>query len=340
MAGLDCSKIKTGFINQECGKPAIAGTAARVILISYSDVDKPKSVVSDNVISSLILKAGATGYEVDSLPNATVGSDTINAGTYLKTHQHNVVVRIFKKSEAAKKFVNGLTNARVIAIVENNDTGNKGDTKYEVYGWDSGLELTEIAVTTEMTDGVAYQVTLANGTIAQEGSLPMSLFITDEATTDLMVDGLLTGGTNEATTDLMVDGLLAGGTECTAPAILQFVNVKNGSKTVLGEVDITLVRDNCGEFSQVSMPTAPSSPNVSVAFPGSGLPANYIFVDETTGAAANPPKLAYPAHDDLGGVQTTEAKWGDKVQDGDFFKSFFGGKYVIVLVTYVGPPKS
>lgn len=194
MAGLDCSKIKTGFTNRVCGKPAIAGTAARVILISYSDADKSKSVVTDNVISSLVLKAGATGYEVDSLPNATVGSDTINAGTYLKTHQHNVVVRIFKKSEAAKKFVNGLTNARVIAIVENNDTGDSGDTKYEVYGWDSGLELTEITVTTEMTDGVAYQVTLANGTIAQEGSLPMSLFDTDEATTDLMVDGLLTAG--------------------------------------------------------------------------------------------------------------------------------------------------
>ena len=31
-----------------------------------------------------------------------------------------------------------------------------------MYGWDSGLELTEITVTTEMTDGVAYQVTLAH----------------------------------------------------------------------------------------------------------------------------------------------------------------------------------
>ena len=52
----------------------------------------------------------------------------------------------------------------------------------------------QITVTTEMTDGVAYQVTLANGTIAQESSLPMSLFDSDEATTDLMVDGLLTKG--------------------------------------------------------------------------------------------------------------------------------------------------
>lgn len=316
MAGLDCSKIKTGFTNQVCGKPAIAGTTARVILLSYSDVDKSKSVVTDNVISSLILKAGATGYEVDSLPNATVGSDTINAGTYLKTHQHNVVVRIFKKSEAAKKFVNGLTNARVIAIVENNDTGDNGDTKYEVYGWDSGLELTEITVTTEMTDGVAYQVTLANGTIAQEGSLPMSLFNTDEKTTDLMVEGLLAGGS----------------TGCTVKGLIQFLN--STDESVGNMVPITLTRDSCQTITKVNMPAAPTSPNPAVAFPGSGLPANYIFTDNL-GAAANPPKLYYtnntPAH--------TETQWGGKVDDAKIQKTYVNGEYVIILDTYVGAPK-
>lgn len=317
MAGLDCSKIKTGFINQVCGKPAIAGTTARVILLSYSDVDKSKSVVTDNVISSLILKAGATGYEVDSLPNATVGSDTINAGTYLKTHQHNVVVRIFKKSEAAKKFVNGLTNARVIAIVENNDTGDNGDTKYEVYGWDSGLELTEITVTTEMTDGVAYQVTLANGTIAQEGSLPMSLFNTDEATTDLMVDGLL-----------------AGGTEGTVQAILRFYP-SEGQSRIGNDVPLTLQRSSCTSVSgTVTMPPAPTSTKPAEAFPGSGLPANYVFLSDTGQTAANTPVLQYTK-----GSAGTATTWGASVADTDIRKDYVNGEYVIILTTYAGVPK-
>lgn len=317
MAGLDCSKIKTGFINQVCGKPAIAGTTARVILLSYSDVDKPKSVVTDNVISSLILKAGATGYEVDSLPNATVGSDTINAGTYLKTHQHNVVVRIFKKSEAAKKFVNGLTNARVIAIVENNDTGDNGDTKYEVYGWDSGLELTEITVTTEMTDGVAYQVTLANGTIAQEGSLPMSLFNTDEKTTDLMVDGLL-----------------AGGTGCTVPAILRFYPLEGQAK-IGNDVPLTLQRSSCTSVSgKVTMPPTPTSTKPAEAFPGCGLPSNYVFLNAAGQAAANPPVLQYTK-----GSAGTTANWGASIADTDIRKDYVNGEYVIILTTYAGTPK-
>lgn len=317
MAGLDCSKIKTGFINQVCGKPAIAGTTARVILLSYSDVDKSKSVVTDNVISSLILKAGATGYEVDSLPNATVGSDTINAGTYLKTHQHNVVVRIFKKSEAAKKFVNGLTNARVIAIVENNDTGDNGDTKYEVYGWDSGLELTEITVTTEMTDGVAYQVTLANGTIAQEGSLPMSLFNTDEKTTDLMVDGLL-----------------AGGTECTVPAILRFYPAEGQAK-IGNDVPLTLQRSSCTSVSgTVTMPPAPTSTKPAEAFPGCGLPSNYVFLNDVGQAAANPPVLQYTK-----GSAGTATTWGASIVDTDIRKDYVNGEYVVILMTYAGVPK-
>lgn len=317
MAGLDCSKIKTGFINQVCGKPAIAGTTARVILLSYSEVDKPKSVVTDNVISSLILKAGATGYEVDSLPNATVGSDTINAGTYLKTHQHNVVVRIFKKSEAAKKFVNGLTNARVIAIVENNDTGDNGDTKYEVYGWDSGLELTEITVTTEMTDGVAYQVTLANGTIAQEGSLPMSLFNTDEATTDLMVDGLL-----------------AGGTERPVQAILRFYP-SEGQAKIGNDVPLTLQRSSGTSVSgTVTMPPAPTSTKPAEAFPGAGLPANYVFLNAVGQAAANPPVLQYTK-----GSAGTATTWGASIADTDIRKDYVNGEYVIILTTYAGAPK-
>lgn len=318
MAGLDCSKIKTGFTNQACGKPAIAGTTARVILLSYSDVDKSKSVVTNNVISSLILKAGATGYEVDSLPNATVGSDTINAGTYLKTHQHNVVVRIFKKSEAAKKFVNGLTNARVIAIVENNDTGDSGDTKYEVYGWDSGLELTEITVTTEMTDGVAYQVTLASGTIAQEGSLPMSLFNKDEETTDLMVDGLMVGGTSR-----------------TVPAILRFYSLEGQAK-IGNDVPLTLQRSSDTSVSgTVTMPPAPTSTKPAEAFPGCGLPSNYVFLNDTGKTAANPPALRYTK-----GSAGTATTWGASVADIDIRKDYVNGEYVVILTTYAGTPKS
>lgn len=170
---------------------AIPGTAARVILMSYSDIDKSKSTVTDNVISAITLKAGAKAYEVDSLPNASVGSDSINVGTYAKTHVHNLIVRLFQKSEAAKKFVNGMTNALVVAIVENNERGEDGEVKYEVYGWDSGLEISELTTGTDMADNVVYQLTLASGSTAMENSLPKSFYATSETATDTAIDSLL-----------------------------------------------------------------------------------------------------------------------------------------------------
>lgn len=188
---MDCSKITQGFTMESCTGIAIAGTAARVLLVSYSDIDKGGSTVTDNVISLLKLKQGAKAYEVDTLPDATVGSAPVTAGTYMNSFQHSVVVRIFKKSETAKKFINQLLNARVVAIVENNDHGASGETKYEVYGWDSGLKITEMPSTTEMSDQIAYQVTLASPSAGQEASLPLSLFNTDESTTDAAVESLL-----------------------------------------------------------------------------------------------------------------------------------------------------
>lgn len=188
---MDCSKITTGFIVADCDGPALAGTTGRVILVSFTDIDRAKSKVAANVISEIVLKQGAKGYEVDSLPNAVVGEAPITAGTYVTTFQHNLTVRIFKKSEAAKKFVNQLSTARVVAIVENNERGAEGEVKYEVYGWNSGLSLTDLTDSTEMTDGVAYQIGLGTSGVAQEKSLPLSFFNTDEATTDEAVEALL-----------------------------------------------------------------------------------------------------------------------------------------------------
>ena len=102
---LDCSKITVGFTQEACSKPSIPGTASRVILMAFSDIDKGKSVVANNVISQLVLKTGMQGYEVDSLPDATVGEVTLNAGTYSNTLGHSLTIRIFEKSEDRKSVV-------------------------------------------------------------------------------------------------------------------------------------------------------------------------------------------------------------------------------------------
>jgi hypothetical protein len=149
------------------------------------------STVSGNIVSSIILKDDATGYDFESLDNANLGEVSYNKGTYFGNWQHDLTMRVFAKNEASKKFINNLNGARVVAVVENKEPGSDGGVKYEAYGWDAGLELNEGTASTDMADQIVYQVKAGSGANSKEGSLPKSVFVTDLAATEIMLNALV-----------------------------------------------------------------------------------------------------------------------------------------------------
>ena len=140
--------------------------------------------------------------------------------------------------------------------------------------------------------------------------------------------------TDEKTTDLMVDGLLAGGTGYTVPAILRFYPGE-GSAKIGNDVPLTLQRSSRTDISgRVTMPPAPTSTKPAEAFPGCGLPANYVFLSNTGQTAAKPPVLQY-----VKGSAGTATTWGASIVDTDIRKDYVNGEYVVILSTYAGVPK-
>ena len=189
---MDCAKIAAGLTAAECGKMATSGTGTKVVLMNYDDIDKASSTVSSGVCTSLVLAAEKLAYLFESIDKATTGEATFAKGTYIDSYDHAVTLRIFVKDQISKNFINSLTNARVVAIVENRATGASGNTKYEVYGWDSGLKLSENAFTTDFADNVVFTAKLASDDNSKEGQLPLSYFITDLAGTETALAGLYT----------------------------------------------------------------------------------------------------------------------------------------------------
>ena len=189
---MDCAKIAAGLTASECGKMATAGTGTKVVLMNYDDIDKASSTVSSGVCTSLVLAAEKLAYLFESIDKATTGEATFAKGTYIDSYDHAVTLRIFIKDQSSKNFINSLTNARVVAIVENRATGASGNTKYEVYGWDSGLKLSENAFTTDFADNVVFTAKLASDDNSKEGQLPLSYFISDLAGTETALAGLYT----------------------------------------------------------------------------------------------------------------------------------------------------
>lgn len=191
---MDCSKIASGLAASACNAVAVPGTASRMVLLNYSDIDRTSVVEADNVVSSLALLGVTTGFSFESLPDATVGSFALVVGTYINQFDHTVDGRVFAKSEAGKKFINGLKNARVVAVIENKsfNAADAVPVKYEIYGLDSGLEASEITGDTTNPDQTVYTFKLASDENAKEGSIPKTLFAASVAATDTLVSGLLT----------------------------------------------------------------------------------------------------------------------------------------------------
>lgn len=194
MAALDCSKITLGLDASIC-TPVTPGTDTYVILVNFTDIDKAKVVKDENgVITSIALVSGAKGYSVASRPNAIVGSVSVNAGTYMNSFSHSVQVRVFEKTDCAKTLINELLNGKVAAIVANLGYDACDDMtsmpKYEIYGYEAGLMISELTSTTELTDSVVYDVTLSTQDGSYENSLPITIWDTDEATTDAMIESL------------------------------------------------------------------------------------------------------------------------------------------------------
>lgn len=191
MAQLDCSAITAGYVAEACGGAPTPGTTGRVVLMSYNDIDRGRSTVTGGVISGIILKSGKKGYEFDTLPNAVTGDSSVTQGTYINTVSHSLALRILAKNQNAKDFVNQMVNGLVVALVENKNHGDEGEVKWEVYGWNAGLSLSELSASTEMSDNVAYSMTLSTPSVGSEAMIPMSFYSTSEEETDEAVDALL-----------------------------------------------------------------------------------------------------------------------------------------------------
>lgn len=195
---MNCSDITANLIAAVCGKQALAGTGQKVILINFEDIDKTLSEVVGDVINSIVLKSGKHAYAFTSLEDSTVGDFALNKGTYFNSWNHNLPLNIFTKSEASKKFMNLSAGARVVAVVENKEIGTAsvggvvatGEVKYEVYGWDSGLELLEATGSTAIADGVVFAPKFGTGEKSKENSIPRSFFDTDLTTTEAALTAL------------------------------------------------------------------------------------------------------------------------------------------------------
>lgn len=187
---LTCGAIAKSLILANCGNPVV-GVDNSIWLINFDDIDRTQSKPDGGVLESLTLLTGKNGYKYESANNAVEASVSINKGTYGTTFNHQVLDRVFVKSQDIKDELNKLMHGKVVAIVKNLNA-DSDETRYEVYGWDAGLVATELTAASTDSDGVVYSFTLASDDNAKESQLPLSLYAGTLAATEAILSSLTT----------------------------------------------------------------------------------------------------------------------------------------------------
>lgn len=189
-----CESIIASAIDWPCDDLIVKGLESDGIIINRSDVDFANCVISSsnpNIIETLVLKTGKTGFLVNQLGNTpfTGTQSNLEVGTYRNTWTHQIPLVILNNGPAVSKdIIDGLTNGTFVVILRNKH-GQGTNAEYQVYGYTQGLVASE-GVNDKYSDDTDGGWII---TLQETGARLSAMFLwdTDAATTAAAYEALL-----------------------------------------------------------------------------------------------------------------------------------------------------
>ena len=186
-----CNKKITANIIFDCADSPIKGLeGGEALLINYDDIDKSGSTQTGAILDTIDLGV-ATGQLVQWYRElaSTATALTRNAEDF-DGFSHSFLARLATSTAVNAERANELKNGRFVVVVKTAYKGTANVDKYKVYGWDAGLELSELAGNSNENSG-SLLFTLAT----REGTYEKYPY-------NIMYDGLA-----ESSTDTIYAGL-------------------------------------------------------------------------------------------------------------------------------------
>lgn len=190
----NCGNITDDIFNN-CDETLIGGVRDKLVLFNLGDLlPYTKNVSNAQIIEAinLITSPSARGYVFEGQNNSNDISTELTKGAYSVGYTHKIVFRIFGNNAEIKMQLESLAKGKTVAVVQNNFQGSMGESAFELFGADAGLEVLEM--TSDKSDADtqgAYVVTLSTNAKFKEGHLPATVFINSFEDTNDMINALL-----------------------------------------------------------------------------------------------------------------------------------------------------
>lgn len=184
-----CNKKLTEDILFDCADAPIKGlSGGRAVIINYDDVDKAGSTANGATITDLITTS--SGIKLEWYKElASVASSYAPNSEDVDGFSHSFLSRLSTTSADNAERSNELKNGRFIIILETEYKGVNGTDAFKVYGWDAGLELSEMAQDSNSNSGsMLFTLATREGTVEK---YPYNVFLeTDYATSKATFEAL------------------------------------------------------------------------------------------------------------------------------------------------------
>lgn len=187
-----CGNI-SGNLAFSCTDPLQAGTGNRSWVFNFDDIlDVTKNLTNKLIVEDIALKSTKQAYYVDGNNNSIAPTFSLIKNRYTNVFDHSVNMKGFDISPAAKDNLNAAKDGKFVVIVENLAKGTTGNTAFEIYGLEVGLEMTVLTRDPLNADTQgAFDFTFATN-LNKAATVPHTFFITDYATTLAAIEALLT----------------------------------------------------------------------------------------------------------------------------------------------------
>lgn len=187
-----CGQL-TKNIAPDCVNKLFGGANDRLILFNKDDIDGvTRNIANPQIIEGITLRSGARGYVYQGKKNSNEPDSALVKGRYIDTYDHGLIFKGFEVDAAAKKEYEALVDGLVVGLVQNKFQGSAGDTEFELYGLDTGLEAQELTRILQDADTQgAYNIVLRSSEQSKEAHLPATFYLTSQTITRALVEALI-----------------------------------------------------------------------------------------------------------------------------------------------------
>tara|TARA_R100000541_G_scaffold38661_1_gene46435 strand:- start:68 stop:637 length:570 start_codon:yes stop_codon:yes gene_type:complete len=177
-----CENKITGNISRDCSYRPSQGVL-KAYLVNLADIDKPACTASSTALTSLVLKADAKIYSVDSVDTG-LGLAAVGArDAYGMAYTHTQRLRIIDGTSATWAKLDELKDGNFVSIVKTKGASSDGLAQYKVGGFDFGMKMTTDSVDYDAESGTrGIELTSQEGSM--EGNSVLLYLDTDVATTE------------------------------------------------------------------------------------------------------------------------------------------------------------